>query len=113
MGRSNGCITVDPIENNQLVTRIQDGALVYVTVGVPPLSDACRLLQIGYPEKLDVRGGGAGCMLAFRCAERWIAVSLTTLYGRVLVYRSTIAGPTSIVSAFKSTDLRSPGRMIA
>jgi L,D-transpeptidase-like protein len=33
LGRSNGCITVDPAENNQLVTRLQDGALVYVTVG--------------------------------------------------------------------------------
>ncbi len=33
LGRSNGCITVDPVENNQLVTRLQDGALVYVTVG--------------------------------------------------------------------------------
>jgi hypothetical protein len=33
LGRSNGCITLDPAENNQLVTRLQDGALVYVTVG--------------------------------------------------------------------------------
>jgi hypothetical protein len=33
LGRSNGCITIDPIENNQLVTRLQDGALIYVTVG--------------------------------------------------------------------------------
>ncbi len=33
LGRSNGCITVDPAENNALVTRLQDGALVYVTVG--------------------------------------------------------------------------------
>jgi hypothetical protein len=33
LGRSNGCITLDPVENNQLVTRLQDGALVYVTVG--------------------------------------------------------------------------------
>ena len=33
LGRSNGCITVDPVENNQLVRRLQDGALVYVTVG--------------------------------------------------------------------------------
>jgi L,D-transpeptidase catalytic domain len=33
LGRSNGCITVDPVENNQLITRLQDGALVYVTVG--------------------------------------------------------------------------------
>ena len=37
LGRSNGCITVDPIENNQLVTRLQDGALVYVTVGDAPI----------------------------------------------------------------------------
>jgi len=33
VGRSNGCITVDPVENNKLVARLQDGALVYVTVG--------------------------------------------------------------------------------
>jgi hypothetical protein len=26
LGRSNGCITVDPVENNQLVMRLQDGA---------------------------------------------------------------------------------------
>jgi hypothetical protein len=37
LGRSNGCITVDPIENNQLVTRLQGGALVYVTVGDAPI----------------------------------------------------------------------------
>jgi hypothetical protein len=37
LGRSNGCITVDPVENNQLVTRLQDGALVYVTVGDAPI----------------------------------------------------------------------------
>jgi hypothetical protein len=37
LGRSNGCITVDPVENNQLVTRLQDGALVYVTVGNDPI----------------------------------------------------------------------------
>ena len=37
LGRSNGCITVDPVENNQLVTRLQDGALVYVTVGDDPI----------------------------------------------------------------------------
>jgi hypothetical protein len=37
LGRSNGCITVDPIDNNQLVTRLQDGALVYVTVGDAPI----------------------------------------------------------------------------
>jgi hypothetical protein len=37
LGRSNGCITVDPVENNQLVRRLQDGALVYVTVGDDPI----------------------------------------------------------------------------
>jgi L,D-transpeptidase catalytic domain len=37
LGRSNGCITVDPVENNQLVTRLQDGALIYVTVGDDPI----------------------------------------------------------------------------
>jgi len=33
LGLSNGCITVDPVENNKLVTRLQGGALIYVTVG--------------------------------------------------------------------------------
>ena len=37
LGRSNGCITIDPLENNQLITRLQDGALVYVTVGDDPI----------------------------------------------------------------------------
>jgi hypothetical protein len=37
LGRSNGCITLDPLENNQLVTRLQDGALIYVTVGNDPI----------------------------------------------------------------------------
>jgi hypothetical protein len=37
LGRSNGCITVDPVENNELVTRLQDGALIYVTVGDDPI----------------------------------------------------------------------------
>ena len=37
LGRSNGCITVDPVDNNQLITRLQDGALVYVTVGDAPI----------------------------------------------------------------------------
>ena len=37
LGRSNGCITVDPVENNQIVRRLQDGALVYVTVGDDPI----------------------------------------------------------------------------
>jgi hypothetical protein len=36
LGRSNGCITVDPVENNQLITRLQ-GALIYVTVGDAPI----------------------------------------------------------------------------
>jgi len=36
LGRSNGCITVDPIENNKLITRLQ-GALIYVTVGDAPV----------------------------------------------------------------------------
>ena len=37
LGRSNGCITVDPVDNNELVTRLQDGALIYVTVGDDPI----------------------------------------------------------------------------
>jgi len=37
LGRSNGCITVDPVENNELVRRLEDGALVYVTVGDDPI----------------------------------------------------------------------------
>jgi hypothetical protein len=37
LGRSNGCITIDPVENNALITRLQDGALVYVTVGDTPI----------------------------------------------------------------------------
>jgi len=37
LGRSNGCITVDPVENNALVRRLEDGALVYVTVGDDPI----------------------------------------------------------------------------
>ena len=37
LGRSNGCITLDPVENNQLIERLQDGALVYVTVGNDPI----------------------------------------------------------------------------
>ena len=36
LGRSNGCITVDPVENNKLITRLQ-GALIYVTVGNAPI----------------------------------------------------------------------------
>ena len=37
LGRSNGCITVDPVENNELVRRLQGGALIYVTVGDDPI----------------------------------------------------------------------------
>src|SRR5499427_4706404 len=33
----NSYINVDPVENNQLVKRLQDGALVYVTVGDDPI----------------------------------------------------------------------------
>jgi hypothetical protein len=36
LGRSNGCITVDPAENNRIITRLQ-GALIYVTVGDAPI----------------------------------------------------------------------------
>lgn len=36
LGRSNGCITVDPVENNKLITRL-GGALIYVTVGDAPI----------------------------------------------------------------------------
>ena len=37
LGRSKGCITLDPAENNQIVSRLEDGALVYVTVGDAPI----------------------------------------------------------------------------
>jgi hypothetical protein len=37
LGRSLGCITLDPVDNNQLISRLQDGALVYVTVGDDPI----------------------------------------------------------------------------
>ena len=37
LGRSKGCITLDPADNNQLITRLEDGALVYVTVGDAPI----------------------------------------------------------------------------
>jgi hypothetical protein len=37
LGRSEGCIVLDPAESNDLVTRLQDGALVYVTVGDEPI----------------------------------------------------------------------------
>ena len=36
LGRSNGCITVDPAENNKIIARLQ-GALIYVTVGDAPI----------------------------------------------------------------------------
>lgn len=36
LGRSAGCITVDPAENNKIITRLQ-GALIYVTVGDSPI----------------------------------------------------------------------------
>jgi hypothetical protein len=37
LGRSKGCITLDPAENNQIISRLEDGALVYVTVGDAPI----------------------------------------------------------------------------
>jgi hypothetical protein len=37
LGRSTGCITLDPVENNELITRLEDRALVYVTVGDDPI----------------------------------------------------------------------------
>ncbi len=37
LGRSNGCITLDPVENNAVITRLQGGALIYVTVGDAPI----------------------------------------------------------------------------
>jgi len=37
LGRSNGCITLDPVESNEVITRLQGGALVYVTVGDAPI----------------------------------------------------------------------------
>jgi hypothetical protein len=37
LGRSKGCITLDPVENNQLIARLQGGALIYVTVGDNPI----------------------------------------------------------------------------
>ena len=37
LGRSEGCIVLDPAESNALITRLQDGALVYVTVGDDPI----------------------------------------------------------------------------
>ena len=33
LGRSNGCITLDPVESNAVITRLHNGALIYVTVG--------------------------------------------------------------------------------
>jgi hypothetical protein len=37
LGRSNGCITLDPVESNEVITRLQGGALIYVTVGDAPI----------------------------------------------------------------------------
>ena len=37
LGRSLGCIVLDPIYSNQVFTRLQGGALVYVTVGNQPV----------------------------------------------------------------------------
>jgi hypothetical protein len=37
LGRSDGCIVLDPAESNEIITRLQDGALVYVTVGDAPI----------------------------------------------------------------------------
>lgn len=39
LGRSEGCIVLDPAESNELITRLEDGALVYVTVGDAPIED--------------------------------------------------------------------------
>ena len=36
LGRSNGCITVDPVDNNKLIRRLE-GALIYVSVGDAPI----------------------------------------------------------------------------
>lgn len=36
LGRSNGCITLDPVDNNKLIKRLE-GALIYVTVGDAPI----------------------------------------------------------------------------
>lgn len=36
LGRSNGCITVDPVENNKLIRRLE-GGLIYVAVGDTPI----------------------------------------------------------------------------
>lgn len=36
LGRSNGCVTVDPVDNNKLIRRLE-GALIYVTVGDAPI----------------------------------------------------------------------------
>ena len=37
LGRSGGCVVVDPVENNEIVNELQGGALVYVTVGDAPI----------------------------------------------------------------------------
>jgi hypothetical protein len=42
LGGSNGCITIDPVENNQLITRLQDGALVYVRSEMTRSNNTCN-----------------------------------------------------------------------
>jgi len=37
LGRSNGCITLDPVDNNAVISRLQGGGLIYVTVGDAPI----------------------------------------------------------------------------
>jgi len=37
LGRSLGCITLDPVENNAIIKQLQGGALIYVTVGDAPI----------------------------------------------------------------------------
>jgi hypothetical protein len=37
LGRSLGCITLDPEVNNAIVNRLGNGALIYVTVGNDPV----------------------------------------------------------------------------
>jgi hypothetical protein len=37
LGRSLGCITLDPDVNNAIVNRLGNGALIYVTVGNDPV----------------------------------------------------------------------------
>ena len=37
LGRSDGCITLDPVESNAVISRLEGGALIYVTVGDAPI----------------------------------------------------------------------------